>query len=134
MAYNFKVKAVYSFSTYAPNILGLQHKDLTLAAILDYDSAKNFTDVDKNHQLIYPLIPVEAGIPNKRADYQYLLFRSTDNLTKVIAYPWINESTIVENYTGSVRLVVGGTKPGDDVTIRSILRQAGFTSVAIEQN
>lgn len=120
----YKLKANYSFNTYAPAILGTRIRNAKLLAILDYDVASNYTTPNISHANIFPYLPV-GTVDNPEA-YTYLLFQ-TDEKTKIVfANTWIQESTITEQTNSKLTIVIENISTGDETKIRDLLLLSGF--------
>lgn len=130
MATIFKPRVRYSFDTYAAPILGTGFKNITVQAVLDYDSAMSFADIEATHRSVYSFLP--EGTPDRPQDFDYLLLKTADNIVTVIGVPWIVEDsvTVVQNLKASV--VIEDLNGSDDIErIRACLSQNGFNKIAI---
>lgn len=129
MSYSFQNRKVYSFDVHPSAILGTGFKNVTVQAVLDYNSALNFGDIDALHANVYRYLP--SGTPNRPQDFDYLLIRTDSGTTTVIGVPWIVEETIelVESLTMSV--VIEGVGSADIERVRACLTQNGYDKISI---
>lgn len=94
MAYNFQINGKYSFNTLAPNILGAKFENVTLVAVLDYNMANSYANINIKHAEIFPLLP--TGTSNDSSNYQYYVFKTQANEKVVLANVWIDEPSITQ--------------------------------------
>jgi hypothetical protein len=129
MSYSFQNRKVYSFDVHPSAILGTGFKNVTVQAVLDYDSALSFGDIDAMHANVYRYLP--AGTPNRPQDFDYLLIRTDQGTTTIIGVPWIVEETIelVESLTMSVKIENVGNS--DIERVRACLTQNGYDKISI---
>jgi hypothetical protein len=130
MSYQFANRKVYSFDVHPSSILGTGFKNVTVQAVLDYDSATNFGDIDALHVNVFSYLPM--GTPNRPQDFDYLLLKTEGGDTTVIGIPWIIEETIELVQSLKANVVIDGlTSSGDLERIRACLAQNGFDKLTI---
>lgn len=122
--YQYKLKASYSFNTFAPSILGTSVRNAKLMAIVDYEIAANYTTPNTSHVSVYPYLP--AGTPNNPEKYTYLLFQLESGAKIVYANVWIDEKTIKESTSSTLTIVIENAASGDETTLRDFLALKGY--------
>lgn len=120
---------MYSFNTLAPAVLGASFLNVTLKAILDYNTAMKFNNVAQQNQVILPILP--AGTPTDPSKYVYLLFSTQTGTTVILAYNWIDPSSISDSQSISISIVVNGVGTADITTISNALNLMGYTNFTI---
>lgn len=131
MAFDFKPRAMYSFDVYPTAVLGTGFKRVTVQAVLDYDTALGFYDVEALQRNVYSFLP--QGTPDRPQDYDYLKLVTEDNIQTIIAVPWINEDTIVLVQSLKAQVVIEDlTSAADIERIRACLSQNGFNKIDIK--
>lgn len=120
------LNTTYSFETLVPAMLGAKIKNAKLIAVLDYSTVSAFINPHSQHSIIYPHLP--PNTPRDLTKYIYYLFRTENNETAVFANVWINESTIKEINTNSIKIEVFNVGADDLTRINKLLMSAGFDS------
>lgn len=129
--YNFTIGGIYTFDTMAPALLGTTIENAKLLALLDYDVAAQFDNIDVRHASVRPMLPAGSAFDNpKNFSYLYLLTETGSRI--VMAYPWIKEETISRKTNQAVVLTINDANANDAVKIRQMLALAGYHSVSIE--
>lgn len=126
----FQIGVSYNFATRAPSVLGAYVKNHMVKGIIDYDTACKYINVDSMQRVVYPLLP--PGTPNIPKAYSYILLRSKDNATTVLAYPWIDENTIEAVTSTIITVTVPSTNTDDVNRIRGALNLMGYTGYTID--
>ena len=132
MAQPLVIGKVYSFDSAAPGILGAEFNNVRLKAVLDYDTAKSFDNVDVKWRQVYPVLsPPPSDNPK---NHEYYLFRSESGASIVVAAPWILGDTIklIEDITITVSIY--GTSVSDVAVISSGLSALGFKDFKISHS
>ncbi len=127
--YNFVIGQTYTFNTLAPAILGANFQNVKLVAILDYNTAMKFNNVAQQNQVILPLLP--KGTPTDPSQYVYLLFSTQSNTTVLLAYNWIDPSSIAQSQSISLNITVNNVGTPDITTISNALSLMGYTTFKI---
>lgn len=130
MAYSFQQRKTYSFNVYPSAILGSGFKNVTVAAILDYQTAKAFGDIEVLHISVFPYLP--AGTPNRPQDFDYLLLRTEAGDSIIIGIPWIEEETIEVVGALTMTITIDGVGTEDTERVRACLSQNGYDKFRIE--
>ena len=81
MAFNYQIKAIYSFKTKAPSVLGETLRNMKLIAVMDYSMAIESSHPDVLHKTIYPYLP--AGTIDDPTVYSYLKFENQTTKQKI---------------------------------------------------
>lgn len=123
----FKVGNYYSFSTYAPAILGQDYKKLRLMAVGDYSTASMFENVDVVLNNILAYLGPQAN--DDASKDQYLIFKTESGSIKVFGTTWINMTTVETAVSQIVTVTVEGASLTDATRIREILAAAGYNKV-----
>jgi hypothetical protein len=130
MSYQFANRKVYSFDVYPSPVFGTGFKNVTVQAVLDYDAATNFADIEALHVNVYSYLP--PGTPNRPQDFDYLLLKTEGGDTTVIGIPWIIEETIEVVQSLKAQVIIDGlASSGDLERIRACLSQNGFDKLTI---
>lgn len=129
MAYNFQNRKVYSFDVYPAAILGTGFKNVTVSAVIDYETALNYGDIDAQHVNVFSYLP--AGTPNRPQDFDYLLLRTSEGTLTVIGVPWIVEETIELVQALKMSVTIDGVGNADVDRVRACLTQNGYNNIAI---
>lgn len=130
MAIPFEVRKVYSFDVYGTSILTNGFKNVTIMAILDYESALDFRDVTAVHHQVYPSLPV--GTPDDPTSYDYVHVRLASGDKTVLGLPWINLTTVVEIASRKIMATIDGVSSADLDRVRTSLVQNGFNNIKLE--
>lgn len=129
MSYSFQNRKVYSFDVHPSAILGTGFKNVTVQAVLDYESALSFGDIDAQHANVYRYLPV--GTPNRPQDFDYLLIKTDQGTTTIIGVPWIVEETIELVESLKMTVIIEGVGNNDVERVRACLTQNGYDKISI---
>lgn len=122
---NLSIGNVYSFATYAPAMFSESFNRCRILAIMDYNTAKKYANIDLLQRSIYPELP--DGTPDRTASYSYVLFKNLDSgIQSVMAYPWIIESSITEILTSNLNITVYNASDLEATRIRDVLNSMGY--------
>lgn len=115
-----------NFQIYPNGLLNVSFTNVLIASEMSYEDAKDFSDVDARHEVIYTSLPANSASANPR-ELNYLSIRNAQGEREIIAREWIVPSSIevVGNSNASVPLL--NVKPADRDRIRTVLIGAGFT-------
>ena len=127
--YNFVLGMVYSFNSLAPAILGANFQNVTLKAIMDYDTAMKFSNIALTNKTILPILP--AGTPIDPAVYQFLRFQTTIGTIIILAYPWIDITSIVISVGIKINVAINNVGLPDVIKITNSLNLMGYTNFVI---
>ncbi len=125
----FAVRKVYSFDVYPAAVLGTGFKKVTVQAVLDYQSAQGFDDIEAIHSNIKAWLP--EAIRERPQDFDYLLLRTEDGVNTVIGIPWIIEDSVVLVESLKAQVMIEDVGSADIERIRACLTQNGFNKIAI---
>lgn len=92
MSINLNIGVSYTFNTLAPGILQAVVKNAKLKAVLDYETATKYDNIDLKYRQIYPQLP--NGTPDSPSTCQYFLFKSESGENIIMADQWIDQGTI----------------------------------------
>jgi hypothetical protein len=128
--YPFEVKKVYSFTLYPATVMPGDFTNVTVMAIMDYDSALQFADIPAIHPNVFPYLP--SGTPNDPTQYDYLKVKLSSGVVTVLGIPWINEATIALVRSLTANVVIEGVSNNDAPRILAALVQNGFNNVNVK--
>lgn len=120
---------IASFDVYPSSILGDIYKTVKILSIVDYDTAKLFTDVNNLAVSVYPSLPKATPKDHKR--YKYVKVQHLDNSVTCVALEWINNDTIQFHSDVIVSISVKLKNIGTVETIRKLLIANNFDPIAI---
>lgn len=123
---NFKLKKTYSFATKLPSLLNLQYNQQKVKGILTHDQAVRYTDITSLHTSAIGLLP---SLPANVTDLTYILFESVDKKQTVMAYEYIEESTIKEVTSVTLAVTIENIDTEDTSLIVGKLRELGYTQL-----
>lgn len=123
----FDIKSTYSFSVYAEAFLGSNFDNVTVASILDQESANQLIDTQAMHVAVFPFLP--PGTPNDPSAYNYVKFKTQTNGVLVLGIPWIRDSTIQLVDAQTIVVKIGNAKSSDIARIRNMLNANGFNEL-----
>lgn len=130
--YPFVIKGVYSFTLYPATVVPGDFTNVTIMAIMDYDSALQLADIPAIHTNVFPYLP--SGTPNDPSQYDYVKIKLSSGVITVLGMPWINQSTIALVQSLTATVVIEGVSNNDGPRIRDCLVQNGFNNVVITIN
>lgn len=129
MAFNFELFKSYNFSTLAPNILGNEFKNAKVIGIIDYATASGYINPDSYSANIYPYLP--TGTLRDAKMYTYILFVSEIGIKTVLAWQWIDPTSIEEVISRSLSITVNDVSVGDSERVRDALLSLGLNKFNI---
>lgn len=128
---NFIIGSVYSFDTYAQQLLSTNFKNVTILAIMDCDTATaSGADTVSLHANIYPYLP--PGTINDRRKYNYVKVKTTTGQVTFLGIPWINEATVVLVESKTITVTIPNVNVNDVSKIRNALSVNGFNNFQID--
>lgn len=127
--YNFVIGNVYTFGTRAPSLLGALFENVTILGIVDYNIATTFRNVDLDHKRIYPLLP--NGTVDNPKKFTYILVKAESGQTTVLAYEWIDDSTIELVDSVTLTVTIPNVNSADAAKVRDALSLLGFLQFTI---
>ena len=127
---DFKIRGVYSFDVYPAPLLGTNFKNVTVLAVMDFETANNEFDALARHVNYYSYLP--TGTPNNPAAYDYIKIKTTADNVIIIGIAWINMSTVVEVESRTATVTIKNITATDVPRIKNALVQNGFNDIAID--
>lgn len=140
MINEFIINEWYTFYTKAPTILGNLVENVRLKSIMDYESAKTYTNVDVKHNQIQPILiaanPTDDDLLLVKAtSLVYYCFKTINGDFVVLADNWIDKnnanSNLIQNLTFNITIPV--TSSSDKEVISKALKDVGFTTFTITE-
>ena len=125
---DFKISATYTFDTNAPAILGTTITNAKLLAIMDYETALKYDNVDLKYRTIYPLLVSAIDSPKSCIYYR---FNSESGESIILADQWINESTVTVIKHITMNIVLNKTVTSDQLIISNMLKAMGYSNFVI---
>lgn len=119
----------YSFSPYAPELLGNDFQNVVVMGIMDRVSANDYLDTIAWHKSIYPVLP--PGTPNDPNSFNYALFRTSTGVKVCLALAWIKEETVQLIEARTITAKIGNVGAADLDRIRNLLIAGNYNSVEL---
>lgn len=93
-----------SFEVYPTSILGTDFKAVKVLSIVDYETARLYSDINNLAVSVYPLLPI--GTPKDFKQYNYLKIKYSNGDIRCISLNWINSDSIVvhSNVVANIRI------------------------------
>lgn len=126
----FTVGRVYTFNTYAPEVLGLTQINVKCVAIMNAQNAlSDGIDIKAMHERIRPHLP--AGYNNDPLTMTYVKLRNVSGLETIYSMDWINMATVKETSPRRIVATINGVSEADVNTIREALVMQGYTDIQL---
>lgn len=126
----FTVGRVYTFNTYAPEVLGLTQINVKCVAITNAQNAlSDGIDIKSMHERIRPHLP--AGYNNDPLTMTYVKLRNVSGLETIYSMDWINMATVKETSPRRIVATINGVSEADVNTIREALVIQGYTDIQL---
>ncbi len=132
MSYPFQLKNVYNFEVYPSPSLGTGFQNVTVLAILDYETALQSADIPAMHVNVYPHLP--AGTPDDPSQYDYIRIRTQNGATTILGIPWINLDTLELRQSMSMTVTIEDVGSVDLERVRLALVQNGYNNIKLTLN
>lgn len=113
-----------SFKTHAQVVLGMDFTRVKVLGILDVDSARYVSDIERQAIAIYPSLP--KGIPTDYRKYQYIKLKMPNGGFAVVANEWIQHDTVVIQEHITALITIDGINATDVETIGNLLHSYNF--------
>lgn len=127
---NFELRQSYSFQLYPAALLGNDYENVTVMAILDFETANlSGLDAQARHVQVYPSLP--AGTPNDPAQYSYVKLRRPNGSITILGLPWIKPETVTQVTSSTITVKISGVAAADLARVRACLVQNGFGNIAL---
>lgn len=127
MLTSLDIGKTYSFSPYAPELLGNDFQNVVVMGIMDRESANTYIDTVAWHKSIYPMLPPTT--PNDPDAFSYALFRTSTGAKTCMALAWIKEETVQLIEARTITVKIGNVGAVDMERIRHILVAGNYNSV-----
>ena len=102
-----QIGKVYSFDTYAPEVLGTRIVNAKCLAVLDAQNAiSNGVDIEALHEQMRPHLPV--GYNNDPATMIYVKLVNSSGLETIYSMDWINLETLKETRADRIVATIDG--------------------------
>lgn len=127
----FQIKKTYNFG-YKVDLMALFGDKQTLVnvrGILTADEAVKYEDIYTKHQQVLGIL---KDLPLDVKELTYILFETNDKKQIVVAYEYIDESTILEVTSLNVRIDVRQCSSEDLTLIQKLLREAGYYDLTVK--
>lgn len=113
-----------TFKTYAQVVLGMDFTRVKVLGILDVDSARYVSDIERQAIAIHPALP--KGTPTDFRKYQYIKLKMPNGDFAVVANEWIQQDTVVVQENVSARFTIENINATDVEIIGNLLRGYNF--------
>jgi hypothetical protein len=126
---SFSLNKVYNFSTLAPAVLGGEHKNMKVKALVLSEEALKHRDIITLHDNIKQTL---SGLPTYVKDCSYVIF--TNVLTGeelVLANEYIDINSIVEVQSVNIQARVLNVTTDDMPIIREALLSLGYNNLEL---
>lgn len=130
MAYPFELKKVYNFDVYPATILGNDFQNVTIMAVMDYESAIQLADIPARHVNVFPYLP--SGTPDDPAMYDYVKIKTASGENTILGIPWINLDTLTLVQSLTIVATIDGVSGADVERVRVALVQNGYNNLDIK--
>jgi hypothetical protein len=122
---------IYTFNTTAPSMLGTTVKNAKLIAIMDYQTAVQYDNIDLKYRSIYPLLP--NGTPDRPDSSIYYRFLSESGEKIILADVWIQSDTLETVSHVSFQVTFTDTTYSDITKVKDALNALGYLNFQIKQ-
>jgi hypothetical protein len=120
---------VCTFNVYPAGIIQTPFNRVTINAILDAATAKDFIDPVALHKRVYPTLP--AGTPNLYNGYSYLKITLPNGTVTAVGVPWIDWSSFVVNANIACTIQLQDIVNSDLEKLKVVLLANGFNTFQI---
>lgn len=110
---------IVSFQVYPIAILGDNYRTVKVLSIVDYATARIFTDVNNLSVSVYPSLP--KGTPKDLKKYMYLKVEHLSGKISCVAIPWINLDTVIFHTDVLINVSIKLKHINDVETVRKLL-------------
>lgn len=119
---------VVSFEVYPTSVLGNDFKNLTVAAILDAETARTAIpggfDAPAMHANVFNSLP--EGTPNNYNRYYYVKLKHPNGTFRILGIPWIKPESITSIVVNRGIFTIDGIGIDDVNIIRQAIAGAGY--------
>lgn len=127
---DLQIKQSYSFEVYPAALLGNGFQNVTVMAIMDFESASKEFDAQARHVQVYPSLPA-GSTPNNPAEYLFVKLRLANGTTTILGLPWIKQATIAQISSSTITVKIAGASVTDLPLVRAALVQNGFKNIQV---
>ena len=124
----FSLNKIYNFSTLMPSVLGTSFKSMKFKGVLTSQEAVKYRDIATLHATVLPML---SGLPKRIEQLSYILFENIDGEQLLLAYEYIDISSIVEVKTINIRVDIFDTNTEDINILRTRLVELGYKNIDI---
>ena len=124
----FSLIKIYNFSTLMPSVLGTSFKSMKVKGVLTSQEAVKYRDIATLHATVLPML---SGLPKRIEQLSYILFENIDGEQLLLAYEYIDISSIVEVKTINIRVDIFDTNTEDINILRTRLVELGYKNIDI---
>ena len=121
---NLNLNNFYSFSLYPNTVLGNSFSNAKLVAILDYNNALKYGNIELFQNQIAPYLPPGTSLNNVL--YTYYLFE-IDNKKIIVADAWLMPNSILQTNGLNYVIKLNNITAQQYTTIRDQLRLLGVS-------
>ena len=130
MAYPFELKKVYNFDIYPAILLGNDFQNVTIMAVMDFESANQLADLSARHVNVYPHLP--PGTPDDPSMYDYVKVKMPSGENTILGIPWINLDTLTLVQSLTIVATIDGVSGADVERVRVALVQNGYNNIDVK--
>ena len=124
----FSLNKIYNFSTLMPSVLGTSFKSMKVKGVLTSQEAVKYRDIATLHATVLSML---SGLPKRIEQLSYILFENIDGEQLLLAYEYIDISSIVEVKTINIRVDIFDTNTEDINILRTRLVELGYKNIDI---
>ena len=130
MSNSFVVGKVYSFDTYAPDVLSTRIINAKCLAILNAQNAiANGLDVISFHERMRPHLP--SGHNDDPLTMTYVKLLNSAGVETIFALDWINLTTLVETKANRIVITLDNVSIEDMEVLRKSITSRGYTNISM---
>lgn len=116
-----------SFSVFPSAIIGTTFDYCQITAVLDYDTVKNFIDVDSLHSNVIPTLPENS--PDNPSQYPYLKILLPSEQYTYIGLPWIDLRSLIKHQESRIKFIIERVGSEDLNKINLLLNANGYNAI-----
>ena len=124
----FSLNKIYNFSTLMPSVLGTSFKSMKVKGVLTSQEAVKYRDIATLHATVLPML---SGLPKRIEQLSYIIFENIDGEQLLLAYEYIDISSIVEVKTVNIRVDILEANTDDILIIQERLKELGYSKFKI---
>lgn len=125
----FVLNQFYNFNTLAPGILPASYTNVKVLAIVGYDVANMYANVNAIAASVAPVLPT---INNKDPSlYNYVIFETSNSNKTILALDWIDLVSVSSTTSVTTDFTVSNITLDDNNIIRQALIQMGYNNISV---